>query len=88
MVEKTVTIENPNGIHLRPAAKIVNISKKYNSKILLSCKNCPRADACSITQLLLLQATQGTPITIKAEGPDAKKAVKEIAQFFTDGAGI
>lgn len=88
MIEKTVTIENPNGIHLRPAAKIVNISKKYNCKISLSCNSCPCADACSITQVLLLQATKGTPVTIKAEGPDAKQAVKEIIQLFTNGAGI
>lgn len=88
MIEKTVTIENPNGIHLRPAAKIVNISKKYNSKIFLSCKNCPFVDACSITQVLLLQATKGIPITVKAVGSDEKEAVKEIVNFFTDDAGL
>lgn len=88
MVEKTVTIENPNGIHLRPAAKIVNISKKYDSKIFLSCKSCPFVDACSITQVLLLQATKGIPITVKAVGPDEKEAVKEIVNFFTDDAGL
>lgn len=45
-------------------------------------------DAGSITQLLLLQATKGAPITVKAEGSDEKEAVKEITHFFTDGAGI
>jgi phosphotransferase system HPr (HPr) family protein len=85
---RTVTVEHPNGIHLRPAATIVNISKKYNSKILLSCRNCPYVDACSITQLLLLQATKGTPINIKVEGPDEKEAIKEVTQAFTNGAGI
>ncbi|MDD5465150.1 MAG: HPr family phosphocarrier protein [Candidatus Omnitrophica bacterium] len=88
MEYKTVTVENPNGIHLRPAAKIVNISKKYNSRISLSCKNCPFVDADSIMQLLLLQATKGAQVTVKAEGPDEKEAVKEITHFFTDGAGI
>ncbi len=88
MEQKTVTVEHPNGIHLRPAVEIVNISKKYNSRILLSCKNCPFVDARSITQLLLLQATKGAPVTVKAEGSDEKEAVKEIAHFFTDGAGI
>lgn len=88
MEQTTVIVENPNGIHLRPAARIVNISKKYNSRILLSCKNCPFVDAGSITQVLLLQAGRGTPVTVKAEGPDAKEAVREIAHFFTDGAGI
>ncbi len=88
MEQRTVTVEHPNGIHLRPAVEIVNISKKYNSRILLSCKNCPFVDARSITQLLLLQATKGAPVTVKAEGSDEKEAVKEIAHFFTDGAGI
>lgn len=88
MEYKTVTVEHPNGVHIRVAAEIVNISKKYDSRISLSCKNCPYVDACSIIQVLLLQATKGTPVTIKAEGPDAKEAVKEITQFFTDGAGI
>jgi phosphotransferase system HPr (HPr) family protein len=86
--ERTITVENANGIHLRPAAKIVDISKKYNSRILLSCRNCPFVDACSITQVLLLQATKGTAVTVKADGSDEKEAIKEITHFFTNGAGI
>lgn len=89
MERKTVTVKDPDGIHLRVAAKIVNASKKYNSKISLSCRNCPYVDASSsIIGVLLLQATKGTSVTINAEGSDEKKAVEEISRIFINGAGI
>lgn len=88
MQERTVIVENKNGLHLRPAAKIATICRKYRSKILFSRGGLRDVDGCSITQLLLLGAIRGEEVIIKASGPDEKEAVEEIADLFTEGAGI
>lgn len=85
---KEVVIENENGLHLRVAAAIVETTKKYKSHVVISCENCPKAEACSIMQLLLLNGDTGKTLTIKSEGPDEDRALDEIASFFCGGAGI
>lgn len=82
-----INVNVDNGMHLRVAARVVNASKRYKSKILL-CHKCKFADACSILELVSLAVTKSSEIAVVAEGPDEKEAVKEIGQLFIDGAGI
>lgn len=72
---------------MRVAAQIVEKSKEFKSKILL-CKDCKRADGCSILQLLLLEATKGSELRIEAAGPDENIAIQELSSLFSDGGGI
>lgn len=82
-----IKIDSSHGLHLRPAARIVRVTQKFKSKIIF-CHNCKLADSCSILELLGLAAEQGTEIAVIVDGPDEKEAIKEINQFFSDGAGI
>lgn len=82
MKYKEVLIKNENGLHLRVAAAIVETCKKYESHVVLSCEDCPHAEACSIMQLLLLKGEPGKTIKIKSEGPDEEKVLEEISSFF------
>lgn len=88
MKTQKLQIKNPEGLHLRVAADLVMIAKKYNCKVEISCENCPKADACSILQLLLLNASQGKTLNIETEGPDEELVLEEIKNFFEYGAGI
>jgi phosphocarrier protein len=45
------------------------------------------ADGKSVMQMIILAATQGTPLTIEADGEDAQKAVEALAQLFADKFG-
>jgi phosphotransferase system HPr (HPr) family protein len=85
---KDVKIEIPEGVHLRVAAKVVEICREGNSKVYLSCRDCPQADACSVLSVLLLGASQGDVVTISAEGHDAKEVVDKLSGYFSDGGGI
>jgi phosphotransferase system HPr-like phosphotransfer protein len=38
-------------------------------------------------QMIILAATEGTPLRIEAEGDDAEKAVKDLAKLFEDKFG-
>lgn len=87
MQARVVKILHPKGLHLRMAAKIVQRSKDFKSRIMF-CKDCKYADGCSILQLLLLEATKDSQLRIVAIGEDEKKVIQELSGLFTDGAGI
>ncbi|NTV53375.1 MAG: HPr family phosphocarrier protein [Candidatus Firestonebacteria bacterium] len=83
-----VKINNPQGVHLRVAANVVEMCKESQSRVSLSCKNCRHADACSVLSVLMLGAAQGDSVTITAEGEDAKEIVGKLTDYFNDGGGI
>lgn len=87
MVEKQVTVKNIEGLHLRPAARIVQLVKNFNAKILLY-HNDKRADAQSILEVMSLGAVKGGKITVVATGPDEDEALRGLFELFSDGAGI
>ncbi len=58
MVEKNVTIVNKTGLHARPANGLVNLVKKYASRISLIKEN-KTANAKSIINVLTLDLNQG-----------------------------
>ena len=45
------------------------------------------ADGKSVMQMIILEAAQGTPLRIEADGPDAEKAVKALAELFESKFG-
>ena len=81
MIEKEVTIVNPNGIHARPSALIVTSALKMKSSIILT-KNDISANAKSVVNILMLAAKFGDKITIKTEGEDEAEAFELIENIF------
>lgn len=68
------TITNPTGLHARPAALFVEAAKQHQSTITVA-NGQKKGNAKSITGLLLLGISQGTTITVEADGPDEEAAV-------------
>jgi len=81
MTEETVVISNRAGIHARPAALLVQITKDYKSKIYFE-KGKDRINAKSIMGIITLGAAFGTEIKIIAEGEDEQAAVKSLVRLF------
>ena len=77
LIEKKITIKNDQGLHARPAAIFVQIANKYESDIAVK-KGRQEVNGKSIMGLLTLAAEKGTKLYIKANGPDAKKAIEEL----------
>ncbi|MGO2345881.1 MAG: phosphocarrier protein Hpr, partial [Providencia sp.] len=75
MFQQEVTITAPNGLHTRPAAQFVKEAKAFTSDISLI-SNGKSASAKSLFKLQTLGLTQGTVVTISAEGEDEKEAVE------------
>ena len=81
---RTVTVRNPQGLHARPADLLVRMASKFESTILIG-KDGELVDCKSILSLLTLGASQGTELSITADGADATDALESIVQLFDAG---
>ncbi len=86
MVEKTVEVTNPTGLHARPAALFVQTAGKFTSSIWIT-KEEKKVNAKSIMGLMSLAVAQGTRVVIGAEGEDEQLAVKELIDLIVSGFG-
>lgn len=86
MVTNSVLVQNPTGLHARPAAQFVQAAMKFSSKIKVA--NGPReVDAKSILGVLSLGAHKGVTVTVKAEGPDEEAAVASLVSLIESKFG-
>jgi phosphocarrier protein len=81
-VEKNITVKNKQGLHARPAALFVQIANKFTAEIIVS-KDSQEVNGKSIMGIMMLAAGKGSHITIKADGPDAEKAVSELEELLS-----
>ena len=74
------------GLHLRPAAKLVEVAKQFQSTVYLKCGG-KIADLRSILSVLALCATMGTGLDIEVIGDDEQDAAQAIEQVFSSHLG-
>ena len=77
-IKTTVTIQNPQGLHMRPAYMFAEAAAQFESRIELE-KDSVRIDGKSVLSILTLGAAQGTEVSIEATGNDAQKAVDTLS---------
>ena len=82
MRERKVTISNRLGLHARAAASLVRRAAGFNCSVeLLREDTGETADGKSILSVLLLAASQGTCLIIKAEGDDEERAANALVEL-------
>jgi phosphocarrier protein len=86
MTQQQVMITNKLGLHARAAAKLVHTANAFEAEIFIGGEH-EEVNAKSILGLLTLAASKGTPLTVRAEGPDEVEAVKALAELFSDKFG-
>jgi phosphocarrier protein HPr len=86
VIERDATIVNQEGLHARPAARIVRLASTFDSEIEI-CKDGFGVNGKSIMGVMMLAAECGSSITIRADGADAERAVEALAQLVADGFG-
>jgi phosphocarrier protein HPr len=86
VIERQATIVNQEGLHARPAARIVRMASAFAAEITLS-KDGMDVNAKSIMGVMMLAAECGSEITIRANGPDAEAAVQALAELVANGFG-
>ncbi|NLD91237.1 MAG: HPr family phosphocarrier protein [Fibrobacter sp.] len=87
MITKKFIINESQGLHARPAMVLSQKCQQFISDVVI-CKGCQKADGCSIIELLLLNAKQGTEVVVSISGDDEKTAVDVLTDFFEHGSGI
>jgi phosphocarrier protein HPr len=86
VVEKVVVIQNELGLHARAATKLVQIASKFPCEITLA-KDGHEVNGKSIMGVLMLVASKGSKVTLKAKGERATEVVAAIAQLIDDKFG-
>jgi phosphocarrier protein len=84
--EKSVLIQNELGLHARAATKLVQIAAKFPCDITLT-KDGHEVNGKSIMGVLMLVASKGTTVTVKAKGDRASEAVTAIVALIDDKFG-
>ncbi len=86
MEEQTFVIKNKLGLHARAAGLLVRTANKYKAEISIE-KDGMVANAKSIMGVMMLAAAMGSRINIKAEGTDARKAVRALGRLIESKFG-
>jgi multiphosphoryl transfer protein len=84
-----LTIQNPQGLHARPAAQFVTTVTQFQAQIRVRniTRNTEFVRADSINQVATLGARQGHEIAIAAEGGDADIALSALQQLVENNFG-
>ena len=83
MKEFKHVINDPMGLHARPAGMLVKACAGYASKITLTAPT-GKADAKRLMGIMRLAAKQGMELTFTVEGDDEEKAAAELQAFLAE----
>ncbi|RMG66410.1 MAG: HPr family phosphocarrier protein [Calditrichaeota bacterium] len=86
MLRKKFVIKNKNGLHARPADKLVKLASQFKSDIQLS-KDGMTVNAKSIMGVLTLAAEAGSEIEVIARGVDEAEALEAIGRLLESDFG-
>lgn len=86
---REIVVSNKLGLHARPAMQFVDLANQFSSTITVhkGGEEPAEADGKSVMQMIILAATEGTPLRIEADGEDADAAVAKLAELFDSKFG-
>lgn len=82
----SVVIRNPNGLHVRPASRLVAALSGFDAELVLE-KDGKRATPDNINQIALLQVRCNDPLTLLARGPQADAALAAFTALAAEDFG-
>ena len=84
VVHRTAVVVNQRGLHARAAALVARVAGRFEAEVTVSTK-AEEVSALSIMGMLMLGASTGTTLHIKAEGVDATDAADALAGLVENG---
>jgi phosphocarrier protein FPr len=75
-----VRLENPHGLHARPATQLIQTAARYDAQVWVTNleRHTPPVEAVSLNALLALGATQGQRLQITARGKQAAEVLSAL----------
>ena len=86
LIGEPLSLPNPTGLHARPAAVLAAEAKKFKSDIRIV-RGTDEANAKSVVAIMGLATQHGDAIRVKATGPDANEATRQISALLAEGCG-
>ncbi|WP_109210648.1 MULTISPECIES: HPr family phosphocarrier protein [Microbacterium] len=81
MAERQATIASSSGLHARPAKLFVQAVQAQPVPVTIAVEGGPDLNAGSILSLMGLGASQGTVVTLKADGDGADDALDALVSL-------
>ncbi len=85
-VETEVTISNIQGLHARPVMRFVDVASRFACAVRVR-KDEQEVDGKSPMEMMLLEATQGTVLSLVADGEDALQAIAALQELINSKFG-
>lgn len=85
-IERKLTIKNELGLHARAATKFVQLAARFPCEVHVE-KDGHEVNGKSIMGVLMLVASKGTTIVIRARGDRAAEAIEALVQLVDDKFG-
>ncbi len=83
-IEGNAVIQDPTGLHARPAVKLTKLAKTFESAIEIRAHaGSGWTNAKSPNAVMKLKAAHGVPLHIRAAGEDARAAVDALVALVT-----
>ena len=79
-------IKNRLGLHLRAASTLAQTAARYTSQITIA-RGKNGTNAKSVTGLMMLGAGKGAKLKVRAEGDDAREALRAVEALFEQRFG-
>lgn len=86
MVSQKVTIQNPTGLHLRPAGILCKTAMQFRSSVTFTFDN-TKANAKSVLSVLGACVKEGDTIEFQCEGADEEEALAAMVKAVESGLG-
>ena len=83
MIAQEITIQNPTGLHTRPANDFITLANTFGCTITIR-KGDKSANAKSIIKLLRIGISQNDVITLETDGDDEKEAMDALTKFLAE----
>ncbi len=81
MVSQEFTVQNPTGIHARPASMLVQLCSKLSDDISILTDTGKTVNPKNILSVLMGGMSKGMKITVKVEGESEEESLKKIMEL-------
>jgi len=82
MKQFNYVINDPLGMHARPAGLLAKLAKPYADTVITVTKGDKTVKASQLMKLMSLAAKNGDEVVVAAEGPQEDAAIEALKAFF------
>jgi len=80
---RTVTVANPDGLHLRAATMIADLVRRHRAEVKVV-KGSDRVNATDVLQVISLATFAGEELLLEATGENAEAVLDMLAELFAN----